>query len=259
MREKIHFIDNELINPTNPITINLIGAGGTGSQVITALARMDTALIGLGQAGLDVTLWDDDVITQANLGRQLFAESELGYYKSDILINRINRFFGTNWKSKTEKYTIKNADNKSHIYISCVDNVKTRFEIAEILKKYSSSKYEFIRPLYWLDFGNSQNIGQVILSTIDEISQPNSKKYETIGKLDFITDQYADLLKHSEEMDDTPSCSLAEALEKQDLFINSSLAQLGISLLWQFFKQGYIDKRGFFLNLENFKMNPLPL
>ena len=43
IKAKVHFMDNTLINPTNPITVNLIGAGGTGSQVLTALARMNHA------------------------------------------------------------------------------------------------------------------------------------------------------------------------------------------------------------------------
>lgn len=70
-KTKIHFTDNELLNPTNPLTINLIGAGGTGSQVLTALARMNHALIELGHAGFIVKLWDDDKVSEANLGRQL--------------------------------------------------------------------------------------------------------------------------------------------------------------------------------------------
>lgn len=43
-KTKLHFTDNHLLNPTNPVTVNLIGAGGTGSQVLTALARMNHAL-----------------------------------------------------------------------------------------------------------------------------------------------------------------------------------------------------------------------
>ncbi len=42
---KVHFTDNYLINPTNPVTINLIGAGGTGSKVLTALMEMNYSLI----------------------------------------------------------------------------------------------------------------------------------------------------------------------------------------------------------------------
>ena len=85
IKSKVHFTDSELISPTNPISVNLIGAGGTGSQILTALARMNHALTELHHAGLSVRLWDDDVITEANLGRQLFAESELGLYKSVAL------------------------------------------------------------------------------------------------------------------------------------------------------------------------------
>jgi PRTRC genetic system ThiF family protein len=259
---KVHFTDNYLINPTNPVSVNLVGAGGTGSQVLTALARMNHALIQLNHAGLYVKLWDDDVITEANLGRQLFADCELGLHKSVALINRVNRFFGTNWKAKAEKFKKDYCMDfpeqaPANLYISCVDNVQTRFEIAEILKSKNYRGHYRDKPKYWMDFGNSQCTGQVILSTIGDIDQPQSNKYETISNLPFITDEFAELLKQSEENDDTPSCSLAEALEKQDLFINSTLSQMGCSLLWTLFRNGLIENRGFFLNLKNFYSQPL--
>ena len=262
---KVHFTDNALINPTNPITVNLIGAGGTGSQVLTALARMNHALTELNHAGLSVRLWDDDVITEANLGRQLFAESELGFYKSVALINRVNRFFGTNWKAETQKFEKDDlgklqSNMKSEIYISCVDSVKSRFDIAEILNELKIDKgYYRNQCKYWIDFGNSQFTGQVLLSTIGNIKQPNSKKYETVENLPFITEEFGELLKISEEEDNTPSCSLAEALEKQDLFINSTLTQMGSSLLWNLFRNGLTENRGFFLNLKNFTAQPIKL
>ena len=103
-KTKVHFTDNYLINPTNPITVNLIGAGGTGSKVLTSLIEMNHSLIALGHAGLSVRLWDDDSITEANLGRQRFADSEAGLYKSVALINRANRWSGTNWKAETIKF-----------------------------------------------------------------------------------------------------------------------------------------------------------
>ena len=265
VKTKVHFTDNALINPTNPITVNLIGAGGTGSQVLTALARMNHALSELNHAGLSVRLWDDDVISEANLGRQLFAESELGLHKSVALINRTNRFFGTNWKAETqkfEKYDLVQLQSnmKSEIYISCVDSVKSRFDIAEILNELKIDKsYYRNQCKYWIDFGNSQFTGQVLLSTIGNIKQPNSEKYETVENLPFITEEFGELLKISEEEDNTPSCSLAEALEKQDLFINSTLAQMGSSLLWNIFRNGLTVNRGFFLNLKNFQSQPIKL
>ena len=265
VKTKVHFTENTLINPTNPVTVNLIGAGGTGSQVLTALARMNHALTELNHAGLSVRLWDDDVITEANLGRQLFAESELGFYKSIALINRVNRFFGTNWKAETQKFEKDDlgklqSNMQSNIYISCLDSVKSRFDIAEILNELKIEKsYYRNQCKYWIDFGNSQFTGQVLLSTIGNIRQPNSDKYETVENLPFITEEFGELLKISEEEDNTPSCSLAEALEKQDLFINSTLTQMGSSLLWNLFRNGLIENRGFFLNLKNFTAQPIKL
>jgi len=56
-----------------------------------------------------------------------------------------------------------------------------------------------------------------------------------------------------------PSCSLAEAIEKQDLFINSTLANVGAKLLWKLFHKGMTDQAGIFLNMDTMKMNPVGL
>ncbi|WP_430611610.1 PRTRC system ThiF family protein [Flavobacterium sp. JP2137] len=261
-KQKMHFTDSYLISPTNPISVNVIGAGGTGSKVLTALMEMNHSLIELGHAGLQIRLWDDDIVTNANLGRQRFAECETGLYKSVALINRANRFSGTNWKAETilfEKDGLGRLPEyaQATIYITCVDNVKARFGVAEILKELSNRRHHRDEPKYWLDFGNSLHTGQVLLSTIGEIKQPNSEKYETVASLPMITDEFGELLKQSEEQDDTPSCSLAEALEKQDLFINSSLTQMGCSLLWSLFRYGMTPYRGFFHNLKEFTTHPI--
>lgn len=258
---KIHFTDPYLISPTNPIAVNLIGAGGTGSKVLTALMEMNHSLTALGHAGLTVRLWDDDTVTNPNLGRQRFAQSEVGLYKSVALINRANRFSGTDWKAETVKFEKDSFGKLPHnakasIYITCTDSARSRFEIAEILKN-SSSRHHRDDTKYWMDFGNSQYTGQVILSTIGEIPQPKSEKFETVERLPLVTEEFGELLQESETKDDTPSCSLAEALEKQDLFINSALAQMGCSLLWNLFREGMTANRGFFLNLKDFRSQPI--
>ncbi|TWI20308.1 PRTRC system ThiF family protein [Sphingobacterium siyangense] len=260
----VHFTDNYLINPTNPISVNLIGAGGTGSKVLTALMEMHHSLVALGHTGLHLRLWDDDIITDANIGRQRFAPCETGLYKSVALINRVNRFMGTNWKAETRKFERdclgKQPENAgASIFITCVDSVNARFEIADMLKGLNGNNAHINRGRYWLDFGNSQYTGQVLLSTIGTIRQPNSQKYATVENLPFVTEEFGELLKQSEAQDNTPSCSLAEALEKQDLFINSTLAQMGCSLLWNLFRNGFTENRGFFLNLKDFRSQPIPV
>jgi PRTRC genetic system ThiF family protein len=260
---KAHFCHHCFLQPSNPMTVNVIGAGGTGSQMLTALARINHSLVALGHAGLSVTAWDADVVTHANEGRQLFSASEVGLNKAVVLVNRINRFFGFDWKAAPTMYNKKTSELKneralSNITISCVDTVAARFEIAAILGGVTElHRYERNHPYYWMDFGNSKHTGQVLLSTVGRLSQPISKKFETVDYLPFVTDEFADLLAQSEQRDDTPSCSLAEALSKQDLFINSSLANIGASLLWQLFTEGILLNRGFFLNLKEYRTVPI--
>jgi len=259
----MHFTHQSLLQPTNPVTLNLIGAGGTGSQMLTNLARMNHAMTTLGHAGLDVCLWDSDRITEANLGRQLFASSELGQYKSAALIARVNRFFGTAWKARPEKFCRDTIDGcpanaAASIYVSCVDTAASRFEIASILRQLDYAGFGRDKGLYWMDCGNAAHTGQVLLSTISLIPQPVSNRFETVAKLPMITDEYKSLLAAVKE-DELPSCSLAEALDKQDLFINSTIATLGSALLWKLFRTGMTDCRGFFVDLQSFRSVPIPL
>lgn len=255
IKTKAHFTAPELLNPLNPISVCLLGAGGTGSQVLTGLARMSHSLNALGHAGFQVSLWDDDIITEANMGRQLFAECEVGLSKAAALITRTNRFFGTRWKSVEKTFTA-DSQQRAAIYISCVDTAPARFGIAEALEQIKCVSSHSDTPRYWMDFGNSKNTGQLILSTIGSIRQPVSNLYNTVEKLPFVTEEFGGLLTAAAD-DDTPSCSLAEALEKQDLFINSVLAQMGCALLWQLLRNGMTARRGVLLNLENFTAQSL--
>jgi len=258
----LHYTDNYLINPSNPITVNLIGAGGTGSNMLTALAKMNHSLIALGHPGLNLHLFDDDIVTTANQGRQLFADAELGLHKAVALINRTNRFFGTNWKAVNEQFSTTNLkllpnQGRANIYISCVDTASARFDIANLLEEITSyNNWERNKCLYWLDIGNSRDTGQAILSTIGNIPQPHSKLYRTVSNLPMITDEFREQLE-SQNDNNEPSCSLAEALGKQDLFINSTLANMGASLLWKLFRDGMTQHRGFFLNLAEFRSQPI--
>ncbi|AZI26805.1 PRTRC system ThiF family protein [Pedobacter sp. G11] len=262
-KKRVHIVYPYLISPTNPVSVNLIGAGGTGSQMLTALARINQALIALGHAGLQVNVFDDDVVQQANLARQLFTSQEIGLNKAVVLINRINRFFGTNWKAVPQRF--EHTDKKlcenrmANITVCCVDTVESRINIEALLCAAERKSAQRDSNLYLLDFGNSKETGQVLLSTIGEIAQPESKEFNTVGVLPSWRKEYSSLLEESEDNDPTPSCSLAEALEKQDLFINSALVNIGASLLWKMFKEGMLMSRGFFLNLADYRTQPIPI
>jgi PRTRC genetic system ThiF family protein len=261
--ERVHIVDSYLHKPGNPILVNLIGAGGNGSQMLSALARMNHALLAFGHPGLFVRLFDGDTVSEANLGRQLFAESDTGSNKAVTLINRFNRFFGTDWKAMPFHYNKANLSGMNeqqyaNLTISCVDNADARFEIADILTGGTECRHALYRPIYWVDFGNGRDTGQMIIGTISPVQQPRSKKFETVGDLPLITVEYKDQLKKAKK-DTTPSCSLAEALAEQDLFVNSALVQTGSSLIRRMFSEGVLRYRGFFQNLTDLKSQPIPV
>ena len=253
--KKVHFAANYILNPYHPVSVNVIGAGGTGSQVVTALARIDYALRALGHKGLHVSVFDDDIVTMANLGRQLFTPLEVGCSKAVALVTRVNRFFGLGWDSIQSRYPSKDADEIANITITCVDNVKARMEIGKHIRDTERGDKDEHHAYYWLDFGNTADTGQVVLGTVIPVKQPTSEEFETVSELPCV-DQLFDLTTVNEE-DSGPSCSLAEALRKQDLFINSSLCQVGCDILWQLFSKGKIEQNGLFLNLRTSKMNPI--
>ncbi|MDI5895980.1 hypothetical protein [Flavobacterium algoritolerans] len=165
-------------------------------------------------------------------------------------------------KAVTEQLSTPNLKSlpnrgRSNIYISCVDTVSARFDIASFLKDYAGLiNWECSKSLYWLDIGNARNIGQALLPTIGEIKQPNSKLYRTVSNLPMVIDEFKELLEAQADKNE-PSCSLAEPLEKQNLFINSTLANMEASLLLKLFREGMTAHRGFFLNLANFRLEPI--
>ncbi len=250
---KRHFTHNYLLNPQHRLSVAVIGAGGTGSQVMAELARIDYALYKLGHPGIHVTLYDDDVVTEANIGRQLFSPSDVGLSKSMVLIDRINSFFGVDWKSCKNRYPLGKA-NTNNITITCVDNVNSRISIGEHIRSYCGND-DMRTSYYWIDCGNQTDRGQVVLGTIKNINQPQSDSVESVSSLKCV-DELFDLTQ-VDEKDSGPSCSLAEALSKQDLFVNSMLAQVCCNLLWKLITEGGIDYQGAFVNLKTMNINPI--
>lgn len=135
--KRVHYIDNYLIDPQHPVTVNLIGAGGTGSQVLTCLARLDVTLRALGHPGLSVTLYDPDIVSGTNIGRQLFSDSDIGLNKAKCLITRVNNFFGNDWKAEPRPYpsVLKEVkrDEIANITVTCTDNIKSRLDLWNVL------------------------------------------------------------------------------------------------------------------------------
>jgi len=247
----IHYTHDYIINPPHKVTVDLIGLGGTGGQVLTGLARINEALVATGHPGLMVRAWDNDIVSDANVGRQLFSRSDIGQNKALVLITRINRYFGYDWLARPERFK---KGFSSNIIITCVDSAAARIEIGKLLVGVKSHE-PTDDAYYWLDLGNLQKTGQAILGTLKKIKQPEQLQ-DTVSELKTVIKMFPKLAKIKEELQG-PSCSLAEALEKQDLFINSTLAQFGCNLIWKLIRERSIKYQGCYLNLETMNVNPI--
>jgi PRTRC genetic system ThiF family protein len=238
--DMMHKIAPKLVG--RKVHVVLVGAGGTGSHVLTGLVDLHLSMLALGHPeGLDVTVYDDDMVSEANVGRQKFAPSDVGLPKAMVLVNRANMLFGTNWKAKVSRID-KGSRISADIVIGCVDNRLARASIAQVF-----------RGAYWLDFGNRRDDGQVVLGQIAWDSKDRSA-----DRLPHVGELFPDSINPDlEEQDDSPSCSLAEALEKQSLFINKSVADYGLNILSMLFRQGEIAFHGGFINLKSGRSTPL--
>ena len=263
------------------LQIAVAGCGGNGSQVLSGLARLHAALLALGHRGLQVTAFDPDTVTAANVGRQLFSAGDIGQNKARVLINRLNCYYGLNWQASAGT----SVSGPCHFLITCVDTVSAR----QSLSKAAQADY-------WLDLGNTDQKGQVILGqTIamrlrtnhyfhpdkyadddydddDDLTPAQRRRLRAAAaakvavlqhkdrkNLPTVLDIFPELQKPHFAEDNAPSCSLAEALERQDLFINQTVATFALQLLWQFIRQGGLDIHGYFINLETGKVTPLPI
>ena len=74
--------------------VAVIGCGGTGSALIGGLPLLHQALLVTGHPGLQVTVADGDRVSATNCVRQPFSESDIGLFKSTVLVNRLTCFGG---------------------------------------------------------------------------------------------------------------------------------------------------------------------
>lgn len=260
-KERWHFTAPYIMDPQHPVTVNLIGAGGSGSQMLTQLSRIDHSLKKLGHVGLHVTMYDPDIVTEANLGRQLFSAADLGMNKAIVLITRMNQYMGTSWNAIPELYESKIKHYQlANFTISCVDSVEARKSISvsfDNVKQWGQHPYD--TPYYWMDLGNMQYTGQFVIGSSTKMEQPqDSGTLETVPQLKNVFQRFPTLSKQKVK-ETGPSCSLAEALHKQDLFINSMLVQVAANCLWKMFREGKINYHGAFVNLKTLDISPIYL
>lgn len=239
-----HFLQRQVM-------IHLVGCGGNGSQMLTGLARLNLALTALGHPGLNVIAFDPDTVSEANMGRQMFGQFDVGSSKAIVLVSRINAFFGLNWEAHFGRYEA--GKGAPDMLIACVDSAKSRYEIANGRALRHPNK-----PYYLMDMGNRAADGQVLFGELANADgSPAHKAPPGSARLPDPYRVLPELVDVQAVEDDMPSCGLAQALERQELFINQAVVTPALSILWEFFRHGRLTWHGAFVNLRTGSMRPL--
>jgi PRTRC genetic system ThiF family protein len=241
---EIHRIHPELLE--RQVRVLVVGCGGTGSAVVAGLPYLHQSLMAYGHpGGLHVTVIDGDVISPANCVRQPFARSEIGLNKAIVLVNRLNLFWGLKWEALPAHLragtfisrSYSGDDLRAHIVMGCVDTRAARATIRDAVGKWSTVSY-------WLDPGNNADSGQFILGEpLNERNQRAKLRLRSAAEL------FPEIVDSTLDKDDEPSCSAAEALERQEPFVNSTLAQHALALLARLFRYGTLCYHGGFIDL----------
>lgn len=231
------------------VVVTLVGVGATGSWLLPQLVRIDRTLLLLGHPeGLAVDVWDGDTVSEANVGRGSFLPQHVGRNKATCLVHQTNQAWGTAWRALPKHLSPERAPRElaaTDILLSCTDSAAWRVGIGKTFRG---------RPLntLWLDCGNSERTGQVVLG---HLGKPAGKEI----KLPNIYDLYEEDLKHAVREDTGPSCSLAAAIARQDLTVNLEMAARAAQLLWNLLRHGGLDAHAVFSDTAALRATPLPI
>lgn len=263
IKTKVHYTNSYMMDPSHPITITVIGCGATGSLLIPKLARLDFALKQFDKPGLHIKVFDGDIVEEHNCKKQNFFTYDVGDFKASNIVGKVNKTYGLQWEAINKFVNENTAAIVSNIVITCVDNASVRMSLKKMFDNHKTnhSRNDYKKFMYWLDCGNGNNFGQVVLGTIGDVEKYKGiSSYEVIQKLPDVVDLFGDLnVSDTKEAQGMDSCSFLESLAQQDLFINDQVSNEASKILWTLLKNNVITFNGVIINQESGRTVPIML
>jgi len=237
------FITEYATNGIRRLKIVVVGAGGTGSALLGKLFQLHNTLEALSINGLDVIVYDDDVVTKSNLGRQSYYSFDLGKGKAECLVERFNAFGSVNWEYKNERFNEESLGSSygGVVIFGCVDNVPSR----QAIHTAFANKKECV----WIDSGNDATSGNIIMAMSANV---NKKHCYLPSVVDLYREQIDGHIDNNKD-----SCSALDAINKQAFGVNDMAAAQSIQLLWQLIRHGNVDYQGVSFDLKTGATAPL--
>lgn len=158
----------------NYINLIILGAGGTGGHLFDRVARLAYGMnADPNRPDLHLTLIDGDDVEDKNLLRQNFILDDLGENKAEALAYRYKDQMDVSTKVITEFFTtpdeitaLFDPEADFNVIVGAVDNHYARYLIEQSM---AVNKDEF--NAVWVDSGNGERFGQVIVSGSEKVLQ----------------------------------------------------------------------------------------
>lgn len=167
-----------------PVTIVIIGAGGTGGYVIPHLYRIAFT----SEHPCRIIIADGEIVERKNLIRQNFAECDIGENKAEVMAERYSEVFGIETEYipdfiESEEQLCELLDVKGRwnepkpigILIGAVDNNRSRVMCHNV--------FQTLDDMIYIDAGNGEYTGQVVCGVKQSgtvMSKPAARVYPEI-------------------------------------------------------------------------------
>jgi len=217
-------LDSSMLNRF--VNVTVVGCGGTGSYLLPMLAQMNYLLRNISgdTCGIFVTAYDPSEVRETNIGRQNFWPLDLNKSKSQVLIERLNMGYGTQWKYETTEFQ-KCSQYNTDFLMTCTDTIKSRLNIGLSHQCDESNTV-------WIDGGNDESTLNVC---VGHLATPNNTM-----KIPNWFNLYGETMKTVKD-DVTKSCSHEMSVQRQDWGINQQCAMIMARVLWRFLRHGSTD------------------
>ncbi|MBA2377969.1 MAG: ThiF family adenylyltransferase [Blastocatellia bacterium] len=181
MKIDLSFSQAAIVMPReyNSLRFIIVGAGGTGSYVVPAIARLIYELKQQQHKPVEMLVIDPDVVENGNIPRSNFCAAEIGRFKAQTLAERITMAWGVETEYSCERFDPEKHLKRSSgdyrslpVIVGCVDNHLARRDMHRAIEEFRGYGTSDAPSLWWIDGGNGRSSGQVLLGSDTERMKP---------------------------------------------------------------------------------------
>lgn len=244
-----HHARKLLLTTDVQIVISLVGCGGTGSWLAPAVVRVAKKLLDENK-DVQVYFIDPDFVEKKNVYRQNFCEAEIGLNKAITLANRYGLAWGVPVRAVAKAFQpgiFNRTPYTLMLLIGCVDNASAR----GVIHGFINEKHGRYKSMWWLDCGNEESAGQVLLGCGGKLEKDDLKLPGFCGWLPGPGVQHPDLLDVQFKDLESLSCADMAMQDSQGMAINQRIAAEAADYLVRMLITKDLRKMATYLDLES--------